>query len=205
MSRAPWPVALSVRIYRRLLWVYPAGFRHDYGPLLVQVFQDCCRAAYTRHGGRGLGLRWSRMVGDLAATGLRERRSAWRERNRSMTPSARLGRLWPWPVTLILALIVAYVNLHTDETGIVALPMILAAAALGFARPRGAILWGLLLGMGIPLGQAWATLAGWHLPYPNSWADVRAVALVPLVPIIAAGLGAGTRWLTTRVTAATVR
>ncbi len=115
-----------------------------------------------------------------------------------MTPAVRLTRLWPWPVTLILALIVAYVNLHTDETGVVALPMILVAAALGSARPRGAILWGLLLGVGIPLGQAWAALAGWHLPYPNSWAEVRAVSLVPIVPMIAALLGAGTRWLVQR-------
>ncbi len=204
MSRSRRSVALSVRIYGRLLWIYPAGFRHEYGPLMVQVFQDCCRAAHTQQGGRGLGLLWSQTVHDLAATGLRERLSAWRERNRSMTPSARLARLWPWPVTLILALVVAYVNLHTDETGIVALPMILAAAALGFARPRGAILWGLVLGVGIPLGQAGAALAGWHLPYPNSWADVRAVALVPVVAIIAAVLGAGVRWLTTRLTAADV-
>ena len=95
MSRSRWPVALSVRIYRRLLWIYPAGFRHDYGAPMVQLFQDCCRAVYTRHGDRGLGLLWLQTARDLAATSLRERRSAWRERNRSMTPSAWLGRLWP--------------------------------------------------------------------------------------------------------------
>ncbi|MDQ2806291.1 MAG: hypothetical protein M3Z04_05140 [Chloroflexota bacterium] len=198
MNRPAWSVVLSVWVYRRLLGIYPAGFRHAYGLLMVQLFQDCSCAAYRQRGSCGLGLLWSHTVRDLAATGLREHLSAWRERNRSMTPATRLAWLWPWPVTLILALIVAYVNLHTDETGVVALPMILVAAALGFARPRGAILWGLLLGVGIPLGQAWAARAGWHLPYPNSWANVRAVWLVPLVPMMAALLGAGTRWLVPR-------
>ena len=199
MSRARPAVTPSVRIYRCLLAVYPAGFRHEYGPLMVQLFQDCYRAAYRRQGGLGVGLLWGQTMRDLPPTALREHLSAWRERNHSMTLSARLVRQWPWLITLILALTVAYVNLHTDETGIVALPMILAAAALGFARPRGAILWGLLLGIGIPLGQAWAAFAGWHLPYPNSWDDVRAVTAVPVVSIIAAGLGAGIRWLTQRV------
>ncbi len=201
MSRRTWPAALSVGVYQHLLRVYPTAFRQHYGRPMAHVFQDCCRAAYRRHGGWGLLLLWNHTLRDLVATGTHERLNAWREGNHFMSTPARIHQLWPLSVALILALVVTYVNLHVDETGIIALPIILAAAVLGFVRPRGAILWGLLLGAGIPLGQAWAAATGLQLPYPNSWADVRATLTVPVVPLLAALLGAGTRWITTRLTA----
>ena len=113
-----------------------------------------------------------------------------------MTTQMRRIRWWPVPVALGLALIIGWMNLRTDDSGIVALPLVGAAVALGFARPRSAPVWGLLLGAGIPLGEALALVFGWRVPYP---VDLGAAIWVPLVPLAAALLGAGVRWLVSRL------
>jgi lipopolysaccharide/colanic/teichoic acid biosynthesis glycosyltransferase len=71
-SRAPWPLALSARVYRLLLAAYPAGFRRAYGPQMTQVFRDCCRDAYRQGGILGLAGLWLRTLGDLGMTAAQE-------------------------------------------------------------------------------------------------------------------------------------
>jgi uncharacterized protein DUF1835 len=61
-------LAISDQIYRRLLRVYPAGFRREYGAPMAQVFHDCCRAALEREGISGLARVWLVTLRDLAAT-----------------------------------------------------------------------------------------------------------------------------------------
>ncbi len=46
-------VTVSVRIYERLLAIYPAGFRREYGPAMKQLFRDQCRDVWTRRAGLG--------------------------------------------------------------------------------------------------------------------------------------------------------
>jgi hypothetical protein len=64
----PRPVSLSVRIYGLLLLAYPSGFRRAYGPDMLQVFADCCRAAYRRAGAGGLPGLWARTMLDYLRT-----------------------------------------------------------------------------------------------------------------------------------------
>lgn len=70
MKTARWPrfVTVSERLYRLLLLAYPPGFRRLYGPPMAQVFGDCCRAAYRRHGTAGLAGLWVHILLDLVAT-----------------------------------------------------------------------------------------------------------------------------------------
>jgi lipopolysaccharide/colanic/teichoic acid biosynthesis glycosyltransferase len=35
-------VAASERLYRLLLWIYPALFRQEYGSEMAKLFRDCC-------------------------------------------------------------------------------------------------------------------------------------------------------------------
>ena len=80
-----------------------------------------------------------------------------------------------------LAVVVGFVNLHTDEMGIVVGSVLIASGTLGLAEPRGAWRWGVLVGLALPARQALFHLLGARVPYPNEWSDlpVTAVALVP--------------------------
>jgi hypothetical protein len=51
-------VTCSVRAYRVLLVAYPARFRREYGPHMVQVFRDSCRQASRQGGTNGLVRLW---------------------------------------------------------------------------------------------------------------------------------------------------
>ncbi len=53
---------LSERIYRRLLWLYPAEFRDEYGPLMIQLFRD------RRRDEKRIAHLWIDTLFDLAAT-----------------------------------------------------------------------------------------------------------------------------------------
>lgn len=71
--REPRVVTLCDRVYRRLLGLYPAGFRREYGPQMAQVFRDACRAACARGGLRGVLWLWPRVVVDLVVNAGAER------------------------------------------------------------------------------------------------------------------------------------
>ena len=58
----------STRVYRRLLLLYPAPHRHEYGAAMEQLFRDQCRDAWRDAHGRGLTVLWVRVVGDLVCT-----------------------------------------------------------------------------------------------------------------------------------------
>jgi capsular polysaccharide biosynthesis protein len=65
-------VAVSVKIYERLLATYPTDFRREYGPAMKQLFRDQCRDAWSQAQGRGLIVLWLRVLPDWAKTSLVE-------------------------------------------------------------------------------------------------------------------------------------
>jgi hypothetical protein len=68
VSRTPPKSAFSLaeRLYRILLYVYPAAHRREYGPLMVQLFRDLSRASYHQRGFGGLIQLWSHILADTA-------------------------------------------------------------------------------------------------------------------------------------------
>lgn len=60
--------AVAERLYRVLLFVYPAKHRREYGPLLVQLFRDLCRDSYRQKGPAGLIRLWIYVLGDTIVT-----------------------------------------------------------------------------------------------------------------------------------------
>lgn len=72
-ARSTWLVSLSLTIYRTLLLLYPARFRHDYGQPMVQVFRATCRQAMREGGALRLARVWHVTLGDLIVTALAER------------------------------------------------------------------------------------------------------------------------------------
>jgi hypothetical protein len=102
---------------------------------------------------------------------------------------------------LALAVIVGYVNTHTDEMGIVVTCALAGSAILGLIQPRAPWRWGLLIALAFPVGQAVAIVLGLRVPYPNTWNDIPVTALA-LVPCLA---GAYVGSLARRVTDSTGR
>ncbi|HOU13829.1 MAG TPA: hypothetical protein PKZ84_12005 [Anaerolineae bacterium] len=61
------------RVYRALLWVYPADFRREYEAPMAQLFRDLCRDVYSQHGRLGLAQMWGRVLADTAIAAVIER------------------------------------------------------------------------------------------------------------------------------------
>jgi len=57
--------SLSCRVYRILLAAYPADFRREYGPSMLQVFRDSSRDAAKRSGKLATASFWLAILGDL--------------------------------------------------------------------------------------------------------------------------------------------
>ena len=61
--------SISSRIYGLLLYVYPAEFREEFGPQMLQVFRDCERVEVNSG---SLGRFWFRVVSDLIRSSVAE-------------------------------------------------------------------------------------------------------------------------------------
>ena len=57
---------ISYRVYCFLLRAYPKEFRHEYGPLMAQLFRDCLRAEGLRGSRIGVARLWARLLLDIA-------------------------------------------------------------------------------------------------------------------------------------------
>ncbi len=68
----PKALAVSDRLYRLLLFIYPTTFREEYGPHMAQLFRDQCRDAYGESGVKGVVRLWMTAVFDLAKTAVSE-------------------------------------------------------------------------------------------------------------------------------------
>jgi hypothetical protein len=203
MSLPGWWLRVSVRLYAGLLIVYPRTFRETYGREMVLLFRDCNRDAVRRGGLRGLPALWGRTLGDLACSGWRERVDAAthpavprEERSLIMPEPTQIERWLPYPLILLLGLGVGYLNLHTDETPFIALPLLAAAALIGFINPRAAWRWGLLLGVCPALSALWAAAIQMKLPYPNNPGELQGALIGGLIFALAgAYLGVLGRWI----------
>ena len=115
-------LSLSVRLYRLLLYAYPAGFRQSYAERMVRVFADQCRAAVQDRGLLALIPLWLSTSCDTAFTAGIERWQAFKEKVGTMsthrdTQSFPL-RLWAALAATLLAFLVALVaslNLYLLE------------------------------------------------------------------------------------------
>ena len=93
--REPLPVHYSLHLYRLLLFVFPSGFRREYGYPMLQVFRDCCRRKLIEKGSFGLVTLWMRTMIDTLATAIEEH--SQREVNMSKEKFIRLAG-WALPV-----------------------------------------------------------------------------------------------------------
>jgi uncharacterized protein involved in exopolysaccharide biosynthesis len=97
-ASGPPPFRLSQGIYQRLLRVYPARHRAEYGAAMAQLFRDQCRDAWQTSRHWGLAGLWLRTLSDLACTSILERMAALKERK---TMTDKLASLFAFRVAPI--------------------------------------------------------------------------------------------------------
>jgi len=84
MRRAPTgpdskALALSGRLFQRLLAAYPKAHRREYGQAMAQLFRDQCRDAWRASRGWGLTALWLCVIPDLVKTSVLEHISTLKE------------------------------------------------------------------------------------------------------------------------------
>jgi hypothetical protein len=101
--------AFPIRIYRRLLVLYPAAFRARYGDEMVQLFGDQWRDAQHGDGSGGTARTWLRTIRDLIVTAAAEHLTGGRDRTqRTMPPSASSRLLGIFGIVGGLVLVAAF-------------------------------------------------------------------------------------------------
>lgn len=67
-TTTPSMLTTSERVYQRLLWLYPADYRREYGPDMMHLFRDLQRDALRQHGTTGLATLWMRVIVDFVTS-----------------------------------------------------------------------------------------------------------------------------------------
>jgi hypothetical protein len=100
----------SEGLYRRLLFLYPAQYRREYGPLMTQAYRDLCRDSCQQRGTAGLVLLWFRLLADLVTSALRQHLDELREGDSIMTKKEHFLAIIAATVPLVLWLVLGVVN-----------------------------------------------------------------------------------------------
>ncbi len=72
------------RLYSACLYLYPADYRRDYGPLMLQAARDLCRDTQQQSGIRGLAVLWGRILIDSLVTAMATRRDRQQQETLNM-------------------------------------------------------------------------------------------------------------------------
>jgi len=157
MSRPPAEAKpLSERLYQRLLAIYPAAYRREYGPLMLQLFRDLRREASRRGKRRDQAALWLRVLGDVGTTAWAEHVSEFR-RSIVNKPIEKFGVPASWGIWLIVSAAILAAGLLTkvlmSETGqsiflatavLIAANLVAAIIMEAVTRSGGAILGAML-------------------------------------------------------------
>lgn len=125
----PPTLTFSVRVYQTLLIAYPTEFRREYGPHMLQVFQDCCRQAFHQNGTNGMIRLWGFTLLDFI-------RSVFEQHTQKETNMSRsqLIKFSGWAFILSSFVFVIYLINVSDPvafTSTIVSSILLAAGLLG--------------------------------------------------------------------------
>lgn len=143
-------VNFSVTLYRILLTLYPKDFRDEYGPHMVQVFQDMSLRAYRQDGSDGVFRLWAITLFDLVKSMIEEHLQKETNMNKST-----FIRISGWSLILgAVAFAFLFLGLYLDEhypllhweknygivsywSGLVVAPFLTAIGVLGMRSRYG--------------------------------------------------------------------
>jgi hypothetical protein len=103
---SPKTISTSEKNYRKVLWLYPASHRREFGEAMAQLFRDQCQDAWQAGRSAGLVKLWLRTVPDIGKTSVKEQFAAI-ERNSFMKHLK--GKHAP-TILLIASLVMAFMS-----------------------------------------------------------------------------------------------
>ena len=171
MASTPISAAsFSERVYEWLLVVYPAAYRREYGPLMLQLFRDLRRDTWRRGKRWDQAVLWLRVLGDVGTTAWAEHVSEFR-RSIVNKPVEKFGVPPSWGIWLIVSAVILAAGLLTkvlmSETG---QSIFLATAVLITANLAAAIIMEVVTRSGGAILGAMLTLIASVL-VPLLWVD----------------------------------
>ena len=170
--------------WKLLLRLYPPSFRERFGAELLQVLTTASRQQAARRGLGSAVVMYLTSCGELCWCGLRERL----EEISMMTWLIGL-------LTFACALLAGYVDFYNDEVQAAALVLIVSGFGLALARPKHALLWVPVIGLGVPLIHYFGRRLGHQPAYPVSPASPATFLLPASVALLGALVGVVTRKL----------
>jgi hypothetical protein len=183
-------MARHASLYQRLLWLYPAGFRREYGEEMVLVFTDRLREEVGRRG-RGASARvWLHTLGDLALSAPKQQLEAFMSR-----PQTTPVQLFAVVATIVLTIAAA-----SYFAGPLALVPFLALAAwlvyqerrAQYVRPRPST-WQRWVTAGVGLvAVAWVPAVAWLAITEWAWLAMMVLTFVAVV-LVVIGVAMGMR------------
>ena len=96
-------IALSLRVFQRLLTAYPKAHRREFGAAMAQLFADQCRDSWRAGRGWGLTWLWLRVLPDLVKTSVLEHISTLKRRKAMLERIGTLFRARSAPVFVFIA------------------------------------------------------------------------------------------------------
>jgi len=154
-------LSASERLYQRLLWVYPAGYRREYGPLMAQLFRDLLRDQARDPRPLGLARLWLSTLTEVVVTAVREHAAEMRSQlvNANSNSASRFdpavvrGMLVA-VVIIALGLLAKVVILESGGSVTLATGVALATNVIGALIMEAALRTGglVLLGVGLVIG-----------------------------------------------------
>jgi hypothetical protein len=174
-------IKFALEIYQLLLRAYPADFRRNYGPLMLQHFTDCYSLARQKPDYAAFSGFWLATLADLVHSALLER-----------LDEMRMKRWRFWGLVVLLGLVTGAIDYTASEVQATLLVLLPIAFCCGFAAERPAWRCAVLLGLAIPA----AHLMGHAINIRPPYHDHVIASLLALIPaFLATYSGAGLRWL----------
>ena len=105
-----------------------------------------------------------------------------------------LKHILPLTLSVVLGLFIGYLDWFANEVQIIVLLILIAVGTISFGWPRWSWLAAIIVAFSLPIVHLIGYALGYveaFPPEPNVWATL--IALIPA--FIAAGLGAGGRWI----------
>jgi capsular polysaccharide biosynthesis protein len=126
-------LAVSQKIYERLLMAYPKAHRAEFGAAMTQLFRDQCRDAWNESQNRGVMKLWLHVLPDLVKTSFIERLAALNKRKSMSDKMTTL--IQPRTIFLKVFAVVFLIILCTTVTVTFLLPETYASVSRIKAEP----------------------------------------------------------------------
>lgn len=176
-------MAMSHRIYRGLVCLYPPAFRRRFGRRMARMFREYSQEVLQEQGVRGLPSLWLQTMVDLVVNLVLEWGAILRQ------PLSSVWSCWPILLIPLLGTVLGEIALRADTLRGLGL-ILLCAGLLGYFHSKEAWRWAPLLWAGVPYGRVVDAITGSVLPC-HDYLSVTFLAAMTVITGVFSGVALG--------------